>query len=86
MSMSHDSPRFADITYQNPRDFAQMGPSEGYHAYRESCACFRCMKETRATRAKRLAVIRACRLLPRIHALPPEAAQCIAQRIANETA
>lgn len=45
MSLSHDSPRFSDPDYQNPRDFAAMGPSEGYHDYSPECACFACMKQ-----------------------------------------
>ena len=44
----HDSFGFSDPDYQNPRDFAAMGESEGYHDYDPSCACFECMKQQKA--------------------------------------
>jgi len=41
---SHDSPFFSDPAVDNPRNYAQMGPTEGYHDYNPKCACFACMK------------------------------------------
>ena len=48
MSMGHDEFGFSDPDYKNSRNYAQMGPSEGYHKYSESCACFDCMKQQAA--------------------------------------